>query len=468
MNFSGQHVHLLGIGGCGMSALVPLLVAVGAQVSGCDLVANATVQRLRAAKTPVALGHDPAHLVTVDVVVVSAAVPVDHPEILAAEQVGIPVMSRAVCLAALIGQRRNIAVTGAHGKTSTTWLTAHVLQAAGVSPTAMVGGSVEALGETGGVAGIGPVVAEADESDASFRHFAPHIVVLTNVDHEHLDFYGSFEGLLQAYGDWFAQADKDSVLVLGDASAPARLLARWPGEIIRVDQAGGFVQAVDIELRSNYSQARLLIAGEDVGRFRVPTPGRHMITNALAALAAAWAMTGRWLPEFLADAGRVRRRFSDHGSAAGVRIIEDYAHHPREIAAVVATARIGLSPSHCLWCLFQPHRYSRTRACLDDFAQCFTDADAVVVTGTYAAGEVALPGFGGRAIATQAERAGVPLVQYVRGPADAAAYIAGQAQPGDSVLVLGAGDVSQAVPVLQELLLVRTEQMAGEMAGEIT
>ena len=225
-----------------MSALVPLLQAAGAVVSGCDLVANSTVQRLRQQSIAVALGHDPRHLTgitddersaaAVDCLVVSAAVPVDHPEILAAHAAAIPVLSRAACLAVLIGQRRNVAVTGAHGKTSTTWLTAHILQQAGCSPTAMVGGSVEALGESGGVAGIGPVVAEADESDASFRHFLPQVVVLTNVDHEHLDFYGSFDGLLRAYGEWFQQADADATLVLGDASAPASLLAQWPGRII--------------------------------------------------------------------------------------------------------------------------------------------------------------------------------------------------------------------------------------------
>ena len=271
--FAGRHVHLLGIGGCGMSALVPLLQAAGAIVSGCDLVANANVLALRSQGVPVFIGHDPAHLGSgqfepVQVVVYSAAIPVDHPELQAARQKGLGLFGRAACLAALIGQRRNVSVTGAHGKTSTTWLTGHLLRSMAKNPTVMVGGSVEHLNEGGGVAGGGPVVAEADESDGSFAHFSPHVVVLTNVDREHLDYYGSFAGLLAAFGAWFETAAASATLLLGDASAPAALLQRWPGRVVRVDQPGAVVQAADVVLGPQSSHARLLVHGEDRGRFR--------------------------------------------------------------------------------------------------------------------------------------------------------------------------------------------------------
>jgi UDP-N-acetylmuramate--alanine ligase len=463
--FHHQHVHLVGIGGYGMSALVPLLEAVGAMVSGCDLVANANVVALRRRGVPVAIGHDPQHLRgddeaqgfgPVTVLVTSAAIPKDHPELQAARDAGVRVFGRAACLAALIGQRRNIAVTGAHGKTSTTWLTGHLLRAADRNPTVMVGGSVENLNESGGVAGGGPVVAEADESDGSFVHFSPQVVVLTNVDREHLDYYGSFQHLLDAFADWFARAGPAATLILGDASAPASLLRQWPGHILRVDQPGAAIQACDVQLGTQSSQARLLVHGEDRGRFRVPTPGRHMVTNSLLALTAAQVMTGHWLVEHVQSAGRVRRRFGDHGRFNGVRLIDDYAHHPREIAAVVATARLGLRHGGRLLCLFQPHRYSRTKECLADFQTCFQGAAIVAVTATYAAGELPLPGFGGRAIAAAIEtKPGLEAVQYVSRPEDGAAFVAGQARVGDSILVLGAGNVNAVLPQIKRALEFR-------------
>jgi UDP-N-acetylmuramate--alanine ligase len=450
-----ERIHFVGIGGIGMCGLAELLRAQGYTVTGSDLAEGATVARLRALGVAVSIGHDARHVGGADVVVVSSAVRAGNPELLEAERRGIPVIPRAEMLAEVMRLKDGIAVAGTHGKTTTTSLLAHLLQAAGLDPTIVVGGRVIGAGEererTGARLGNGPfLVAEADESDGSFLHLSPVIAVVTNVEAEHLDHHGSVDALEDAFVAFLERLPfwGAAVLCLDDPGVQ-RLLARVSrrrityGLLAQADWV-----ASDVRTAGGGMAFAVRRRGEPLGTVSLPLPGRHNVANALAALAVAdevevpFAVAAGALASFRG----VERRFETKGVVAGIRVVDDYGHHPSEVRATLAAAR-GVHPGRIV-VVFQPHRYTRTRDLFDAFATAFHDADLLVLTEIYAAGEPKLPGVEAAALADAIRARGHRDVRFVPDLERVPDALVPELRSGDLVLTLGAGSVSKLGPRL--------------------
>ncbi|MDR7460653.1 MAG: UDP-N-acetylmuramate--L-alanine ligase [Armatimonadota bacterium] len=451
------HLHFVGVGGAGMSALAHLLLARGAGVSGCDIRESPATARLRRLGAQVWHGHDPAHLEGVDVLVVSRAVREHTPEIRAAQARGVPVRHRAALLGQVMGEGRAVAVVGTHGKTTTTAMVTAVLDAGGLDPTALVGADVPALGGNVRVGRPEVTVAEVDESDGSLLYVAPWAAVVTSLDlTDHADFYATpghlvetfrrFLGAVRPGGFVLLCADHPTVRGLADA-APVPVLTYGlaaPADVIAEvqDLEGARVRAVVRRGRRR------------LGVLALRLPGRHNLSNALAAVAVGlqldvpFAVAARALGAF---AG-VARRFEARGEVAGTLVVDDYAHNPVKVATVLRAARESW-PQRRILVLFQPHRYSRTLTTHAQFAQAFADADEVVVTEIYPADEAPLPGVTARLIvdAIRAHRS----VEYYPAVADAVERVVALARPGDLVLTLGAGDIWQAAEAIVARLRAR-------------
>jgi UDP-N-acetylmuramate--alanine ligase len=440
--FRGRHVHLIGIGGAGVSALAPLLQRVGAIVSGCDQGDGPACQRLRRAGLTVHRGHAAAHLDGIDLVVHTAAVKADHPELVAARLRGIPLMSRGECLVELMAGTRTLAVAGSHGKTSTTWMLGHLLTEAGADPVVMVGGSVTSL-DGGARAGTGDLfIAESDESDGSFARISPHVAIVTNIDHEHLGHYGSFAALEDAFRQWLGRIPPNGAAIVPVAGLSSRVTAGIACRVITCGLDAGDYHCTRLELGADGSRARVVGFGEDLGEITVTIPGAHMVHNALMAIAAARLVHPAVDLAALARCERVRRRFTVHGSPRDIRVVEDYGHHPTEVRATIAAARLAGGRVHVI---FQPHRHSRTHECFDEFVAAFDQAHSLALLPIYAAGEAPISGVSserlGQAIADHRAGLAPGAVQVAEDAAAAIRFIAGRARPGDTCLLLGAGDV---------------------------
>jgi UDP-N-acetylmuramate--alanine ligase len=463
-----RQIHFVGIGGIGMCGLAELLLAQGYAVSGSDLASGPTVERLRRLGATVAIGHDAAHVGAADVVVVSSAVRRENPEVVAAQSRGVPVIPRAEMLAEVMRLKDGIAVAGTHGKTTTTSLIAHLLTRAGLDPTVVVGGRVIGSGadesrrsaagaaersseRTGARLGQGEfLVAEADESDGSFLHLSPVIAVVTNVEPEHLDHYGTPDALESAFAAFANRLPfwGRAVLCIDDAGVQ-RLLPR----IARRRTTYGFSAQADWraqDVARDGSGSRFVVrrGAETLGVARVQIPGRHNVANALAALAVAGEVEVPFAraAEALASFAGVERRFEHKGSARGVRVVDDYGHHPTEIRATLAAAR----EQHAgrLVVVFQPHRYTRTRDLFDDFAAAFHDADLLVITEIYAASEPKLPGVEAAPLAEAVRQRGHRDVRFVSELEAIAPALAPELRAGDLVVTLGAGSITRLGPQL--------------------
>jgi UDP-N-acetylmuramate--alanine ligase len=445
-----QRVHFVGIGGIGMCGIAELLHHQGVRVSGSDAREGPTVARLRGLGVPVAIGHALENVGDADVVVFSSAVRPGNPELVEAERRKIPVIPRAEMLAELMRLKDGIAVGGSHGKTTTTSLVAHVLDAAGLDPTAVIGGRVlHPGGRTTARLGAGPLlVAEADESDGSFLRLAPVIAVITNIDPEHLDHYGSVEALHEAFVAFANRVPFWGLAVVClDHPGVQAILPR----LTRRTVTYGFSPQADLvadEARLDDGGMRFAVRrrGEALGSVRVALAGEHNVRNALAALAVALELE---VPFATAAAALARfpgieRRFETKGEAAGVRVIDDYGHHPAEVRATLAAAR-QLHPGRVV-VVFQPHRYTRTQLLFDDFATAFHQADVLWVTEIYAAGEDKIPGIDGRALADAIRAHGQRDVRFAPDLDAVPAELAGTLAPGDLVITLGAGSVSALGP----------------------
>ncbi|HEY0814127.1 MAG TPA: UDP-N-acetylmuramate--L-alanine ligase [Pseudonocardia sp.] len=450
-------VHLIGIGGAGMSGIARILLARGAAVSGSDARESAAVLALRALGARVEVGHDAAHLPAPPAtVVVSSAIRETNPELAAARERGLPVVHRAQALAALTRGRRLAAVTGTAGKTSTTSMLTVALQHCGLDPSFAIGGDLATSG-SGAHEGSGEIfVVEADESDASFLVFAPEVAIVTNVEADHLDHYGSPAAYVAAFADFLGRINPGGTLVtcVDDPGAAAlAATARERGIRVRTYGRSEGTDARLVEFRPDGPGARIVLhLGGTAHKLRLPVPGEHMALNALAALLAgeAFGAPVEGLLEGLAAFDGVRRRFEFRGRAAGVAVYDDYAHHPTKVAAQLRAAR-DVAGSGRVVVAFQPHLYSRTRDFAREFGAALGLADEVVVLDVYGAREDPEPGVSGALIAEH-----VPLpparVRFVPRWSEVPAVVAGIARPGDLVITMGAGDVTVLAPeILLEL-----------------
>lgn len=441
LDASWRHFHLVGIGGAGMSAIARVLADAGLRVTGSDLSESSALRALRERGLSIEIGHREAHLEGADVVIFSAAIREDNPELEAARRRGIPVLSRGEALARVVEGHRTIAVTGTHGKSTTAAMAATILEAAGRDPTFLIGADL--AGGPGGRLGAGKIaVVEADEAYGSFLHLHPAVAVLTNVDEDHLDHYGTMDALEEAFARFLSQAT-ETIVVCADHER-ARLIAERIGPATTYgfgEQAK--VRAAGVATDASGSRFDLIVDGRHAGGVALHVAGWHNVQNALGAAAACLA-AGVDVSSVAAGLARfvgARRRFEYRGSVFGVHLVDDYAHLPGEIEAILDAARHG--PWSRILAVFQPHLYSRTRALAGDFGSALAQADVVVVTDVYAAREDPVPGVSGKLIVEAAcEAAPGKRIAYLPHLDEAAAFVASEARSGDLVLTLGAGDIT--------------------------
>jgi UDP-N-acetylmuramate--alanine ligase len=447
-------IHFVGIGGIGMSGIAEVLLNLGYAVSGSDLKASDITRRLAGLGGRIFLGHQPSHVDQADVVVVSSAVKRDNPEVVAARSRKVPVIPRAEMLAELMRLKHGVAIAGSHGKTTTTSMAAHLLAHAGLDPTAVVGGKVNAFGSNAKLGKGEYMVVEADESDGSFLHFTPTMAVVTNIDPEHLDHWKTVEALRHGFLDFVNRVPFYGVAVLClDHPVVQSLLPDVEKRFVTYGEAlQADFRAANVASRGHRLSFDAFRRGEPLGRFETGMVGRHNALNALAVLALSDEMgipteTAR---EGLAAFAGVQRRFSVRGEVAGVMVVDDYGHHPAEVRATLRGAREAFERR--VVCVFQPHRYTRTRDLFADFATAFNDADVLLVGSTYPAGEEPIAGFGGADLAEAIQACGHRDVTFVGDRARLAEAARARLQPGDLVLTLGAGDVTHVATELLKLL----------------
>lgn len=457
----GGPVHLVGVGGVGMSAIALLLRERGVATSGSDGVESAALDPLRAAGVVVHVGHAAANVPAGATVVLSSAVRADNPERLAAQAAGLPVVHRSEALAGLMADRRGVAVAGTHGKTTTTGMVTVVLRECGLDPSFAIGGQLTDTG-VGAHAGTGEAfVLEADESDGSFVRYRPEVAVITNVEPDHLDHYGTPEAVEDAFAEFCATVRPGGLVVAGgDDAGAGRVLDRVAPELARRDVAvvrygaGAGNDVVVSDLTETPAGVRFSItAGTAGGPVRLRVPGRYNALNA----AAAWSVARHFGAN--ADAARAalgafggtRRRFESRGEAGGVRVVDDYAHHPTEVREVLLAARAVAGPGRVI-ALFQPHLPSRTKAFAAEFGQALALADEVLVLDVYAAREDPDPATTGQLVVDHVTG---PPARFVPDAAAGPALVAQLARPGDLVLTVGAGDVTRLGPLIVAELAAR-------------
>jgi len=452
---SSQRIHFIGIGGIGMSGIAEILLTMGYAVSGSDLKRSPVTERLASLGARIFEGHAAANATACDVVVTSSAVSPANPEVLEARSRKVPVIPRAEMLAELMRLKYGIAVAGMHGKTTTTSMVAAVLGGGGLDPTIVVGGRVDALGSNARLGNSQYLVAEADESDRSFLKLSPVLAVVTNLDREHMDCYRDLADIETAFIEFM-----DGVPFYGATTAclDNPLLAAILPRVRRKVYTYGEHEVADFRLRilpkqpHCHSSFEVTYGGIAMGPFSLHVPGKHNVLNATAAVAIGvqLGVAPEQIAAGLETFRGVDRRFQIKGTVNGVTVVDDYGHHPTEILATLRAARdCGYSRVHLL---FQPHRYTRTRDLLAEFATAFGDADTVQVLDIYAASEEPIPGITGASLAETIQQSHSGKVAYAASIPLAVAALAAEARPGDVVVTLGAGSVSHAAPLLLESL----------------
>jgi UDP-N-acetylmuramate--alanine ligase len=480
-----RRIHFVGIGGIGMSGIAELLANLGYEVSGSDAKRSAVTDRLERLGVRVSIGHEAAHVGQADVVVVSSAIKAGNPEAAEAARRQIPVIPRAEMLAELMRLRYGIAIAGAHGKTSTTSMVALVLERAGLDPTAVIGGRLSAFGSNARLGRGDYMVVEADESDRSFLKLSPAIAVITNIDHEHMESYGSWADLQQAFVDFANKVPfYGAVIACADDEPVRTVLPRITRRVITYGlanadgRAAASVTAHGLALEAFGSRAVVRYwtpggaggsgAGDgrdvELGGLRLQVPGRHNMLNALAAVAVGLEVGIGFdaVASALAEFQGAERRFQRLGEEDGVMVVDDYGHHPTEIAAVLAAARAGIDRRVVV--VFQPHRYTRTRQLMREFGVALSAADEVVLTDIYPAGEPPMTGVTVEALAAAVRAAGRASVRVVPALEDVPAAVALMARPADLVLTLGAGSIGGTGERILEAIRHRRTQPAGREA----
>jgi len=450
-----HRIHFVGIGGIGMSGIAEVLLNLGYQVTGSDERESDATLRLRTLGAQISISHRAENL-TADpsVVVISTAVKFSNPEVLAARQRQIPVIPRAEMLAELMRMKYGIAVAGSHGKTTTTSLIATVLSGAGLDPTMVIGGRLRSLGSNAKLGQGEILVAEADESDGTFLLLSPTIAVVTNIDREHMDFYQSMDQLSDSFLSYVNKVPFYGLSVLCvDNPLVRNLLPKVKKRFVTYGvSADADIQAHEVATRPMQVECEVFHRSKSLGRLRLKLPGRHSATNALAAVAVALELDIPFaqVVDSLASFGGIHRRLEIKGEPGGIMIIDDYGHHPAEIAATVTAIRE--SWSRPLTVIFQPHRFSRTRDLFQDFLSVFDGAERLILTEIYPAGEDPIPGVNAEALYQALKRRGHLDVEFFPDRDEIAAKLGPKLRPGDIVLTLGAGDIYKVGEKLVESL----------------
>lgn len=457
-------VHFMGIAGAGMTPLADLLLRLGGRVTGCDAHLTPALQPLRARGATITEGHDAAHLAGCGALIVTSAVPADHPEVAAARERGIPVLKRAAALGSLVNPGTVVAIAGTHGKTTTTALTAAVLTSAGLNPTALIGARVPGWGGNLLRGNDALFVVEADEYDRSFLSLHPTAAAVTTLEADHLDIYGSLQAIEEAFEHFLAPVPPDGMIaVCADDLGAGRLAARLGGPPERVlsygTSAGSMLRAEEVRREGADTVFVVRERGERLGEARLRAPGLHNVRNALAAVAFGRHFRASWdaIAAGLADFGGIERRFERVGEAADVIVVDDYAHHPTEVRATLAAAR-ATHPDCRLVAVFQPHLFSRTRDFAAEFGCALALADVALVADVYAARERPIPGVNGALVADAARAAGGDA-RYLPDRRQLGPAVAEVLRPGDLCLTLGAGDLNAAA---REILGLLRERAAAE------
>ena len=458
MKFAVKRIHFVGIGGTGMNGIAEVMVNLGYEVTGSDMASNAATERLESLGVKIFHEHAASNVEGADAVVVSTAIKADNPEVIAAREHRISIVPRAVMLAELMRLRRGIAIAGAHGKTTTTSLVASIMGIGGLDPTFVIGGRLNAAGANARLGTGDFIVAEADESDASFLCLTPVLAVVTNIDADHMETYDhDFEKLKQAFVDFLTRLPfyGNAVLCADDENVRS-IVSRIPKPVVLYGLSeDAEVRAVDVRAEGTQMCFTVLREGYEPLPIRLNLPGLHNVRNALAAITIATlvGVSDEAIVEALAHFNGVGRRFTQYGEIAcknggQFTLIDDYGHHPHEMAATLEAVR-GAYPGRRVLVAFQPHRYSRTRDCFEDFAKVLSSVDALVLADVYPAGETPIPGADGRSLARTVRLMGHTDLIFVDRAADMDDAIMMMARDGDVVVTMGAGNVGLVAPRLK-------------------
>lgn len=458
MKFAVKRIHFVGIGGTGMNGIAEVMVNLGYEVTGSDMASNAATERLESLGVKIFHEHAASNVEGADAVVVSTAIKADNPEVIAAREHRISIVPRAVMLAELMRLRRGIAIAGAHGKTTTTSLVASIMGIGGLDPTFVIGGRLNAAGANARLGTGDFIVAEADESDASFLCLTPVLAVVTNIDADHMETYDhDFEKLKQAFVDFLTRLPfyGNAVLCADDENVRS-IVSRIPKPVVLYGLSeDAEVRAVDVRAEGTQMCFTVLREGYEPLQVRLNLPGLHNVRNALAAITIATlvGVSDEAIVEALAHFNGVGRRFTQYGEIAcknggQFTLIDDYGHHPHEMAATLEAVR-GAYPGRRVLVAFQPHRYSRTRDCFEDFAKVLSSVDALVLADVYPAGETPIPGADGRSLACAVRLMGHTDLIFVDRATDMDDAIMMMARDGDVVVTMGAGNVGLVAPRLK-------------------
>lgn len=444
-----QHIHFVGIGGIGMSGIAEVLLNLGYIVSGSDIVSSDVTERLAKMGAKIEIGHRPSNITSPHVVVVSSAVAKNNPEVVTAKEKGIPVIPRAEMLAELMRLKWGIAVAGAHGKTTTTTMVAQVLAHGGLDPTAVIGGKVDAFGSNAKLGGGNFLVAEADESDGSFLRLTPVIAVITNIDREHMDHYGTMDKLLDAFVEFANRIPFYGLnVVCLDCEYVRDILPRIEKRVVTYGfSSQADFRAEDIKINGTRSNFRVIAPQGELGEIDLNAIGKHNVLNALASTVVALELDIPFpaVKEALASFSGIRRRLQLKGKARDIFVIDDYGHHPSEIKATLSAVRSAYISTQIgarrIVTVFQPHRYTRTKDLFHEFVDAFDDADVLILTDVYSAGEKPIPGVSGELIFKEVKEGGHKNVTYIPDKRDIVFLLKDIVKSGDVVMTLGAGDI---------------------------
>jgi UDP-N-acetylmuramate--alanine ligase len=448
-------IYFVGIGGAGMSAIAKVLLEMGYCVSGSDLSKSETTHKLEKLGATIFVGHNSDNIREAQAIVVSTAIPDNNPEIQAARKNGIPIFHRSAIVAALMAESQGIAVAGAHGKTTTTSMIALMLEKAGIDPTIIIGGELDCLGGNAKLGAGKYLVAEADESDGSFLKLIPQIAVVTNIENDHMDFYKTMDNILKTFTEFLHNLPTDGLGVFCFDNAYIRDIAK---NLERHYISYALDHEADFMARNIRTQGALTMydvyrEGQCLGTIKIEVPGRHNVANSLAAVAVGMhiGLSFDQIADGLSIFRGVKRRFQTKARINGVWIVDDYAHHPTEITTTLLAAR-QTEPKRLI-CVFQPHRYSRTKFLQKEYGNSFIPADILVLTDVYAAGEQPIPGISGAVIKEEVECQTNKQVIYIPDKDKIARYLAEIVEPGDLVMTMGAGNIYMVGEELVEYLI---------------